>query len=230
MKNVLFLIFLGTQVCAQGIDYNKIILPEHVQTSDFAEKLVRLAWKNHPNNDAVRRRVEIAEREISKSSAAWLDMVLIQGNLNEFNLNPTADIQNRSDFFPRYNFGLRVPLGLFMYTPALVKQNRQQLLISQDEVSAQKLEVRRQVLQTYNDYVLAENIYRLQSQQFTDAESAMKLIEQRFKNGEATFDNYTASQANFNRVSIQLLQAERDFKNVKLDLEQLIGVRLEDVK
>lgn len=215
---------------AQGIDYNKIILPDHVQSPEFAEKLVQLAWKNHPTNEIFRRQVQVAEYEVSKSSAAWLDVFSVQGNLNEFNIDESADVFNRSQFFPRYNFGARIPFSLFVQAPNQVKQNRQRVLISQAELDAQKLEMRRQVLKAYNDYVLFEKVYKVQSQQYTDSENLVKLTEQKFKNGEATFEIYTASQANFNRAAIQLLQAERDFKNAKVDLEQLIGIKLEEVQ
>lgn len=231
VRRIVFaLLFINKALFSQAIDYNKIILPEHVQSPDFAEKLVRLAWKNHPANEIFRRQVQVAEYEVSKSSAAWLDVFSVQGNLNEFNINETADVFNRSQFFPRYNFGLRIPFSLFVEAPNQVKQNRQRVLISQAELDAQKLEIRRLVLKAHNDYVLFEKIYRVQSQQYTDSENLIKLTEQKFKNGEATFETYTASQANFNRASIQLLQAERDFKNAKVELEQLIGIKLEEVQ
>jgi outer membrane protein TolC len=212
---------------AQTVDYNKIILPERVQSSDFGEKLVQLAWKNHPTNEILRRELTIAQYQLGRSSADWLDMITIQGNINEFNIN--SQDSNVPVFLPRYNFGIIIPLGIFVTNPNLTKQNRQRLSIAQEEINAQKLEVRSVVLKSYNEYQLREKIFKIQSQQFSDIESGFKLIEQRFKNGELTFEVYTASQADLNRASIQLLEADRDIKNAKLDLEQLIGVRLEDV-
>ena len=75
-----------------------------------------------------------------------------------------------------------------------------------------------------------EKIYKIQAQLFSDIENAHKILEQKFKNGETTFENYSASQGNYNRASITLLSAETDYKNVKLDLEKLIGLPLEDVR
>jgi outer membrane protein TolC len=212
---------------AQSIDYNKIILPERVQSADFGEKLVQLAWKNHPTNEILRRDVAIAEYQVGRSAADWLNMITVQGNLNEFNIkeqNPNVPV-----FLPRYNFGLIVPLGIFVKNPNETKQNKQKLLIAHEEINAQKLEVRRVVLKAYNDYLLTEKVFKILSQQFSDTESNLKLIEQRFKRGETNFEVYTSSQAELNRASIAMLQADRDFKNAKLDLEQLIGVKLEDV-
>lgn len=223
-----FLVVLGcVTVHAQSVDYNKIILPERVQSADFGEKLVQLAWKNHPTNEIYRRDVTIAQYQVNHSAADWLNMITLQGNINEFNIKEQDN--NVPVFLPRYNFGLIVPLGIFVKNPNETKQNRQKFVIAQEQVNAQKLEVRRIVLKAYNDYLLAEKVFKIQSQQFSDTESNLKLIEQRFKRGETNFEVYTSSQAELNRASIAMLQADRDFKNAKLDLEQLIGIRLEDV-
>ncbi|MBX2966266.1 MAG: TolC family protein [Cyclobacteriaceae bacterium] len=212
---------------AQIIDYNKIVLPDRAQSSDFGEKLVQLAWKNHPTNEILRRELMIAEYQVGRSAADWLDLITIQGNINEFNIK--AQDATVPVFLPRYNFGISIPLGVFVGNPNETKQNKQRLAIAQEEINAQKLEVRRVVLKSYNEYQLQEKIFKIQSQQFSDIESNFKLIEQRFKNGELTFEAYTASQADLNRASIQLLQTDRDLRNAKLDLEQLVGVKLEDV-
>ncbi|MBN8577728.1 MAG: TolC family protein [Cytophagales bacterium] len=223
----LFVVLGCLSARAQSIDYNKIILPDRVQSADFGEKLVQLAWRNHPTNEIYRHDVTIAQYQVNRSAADWLNMITVQGNLNEFNIKEQSN--NVPVFLPRYNFGLIVPLGIFVKNPNETKQNKQKLAIAQESVNAQKLEVRRVVLKAYNDYQVAEKIFKIQSQQFSDSESNLKLIEQRFKRGETNFEVYTASQAELNRASIAMLQADRDFKNAKLDLEQLIGVRLEDV-
>lgn len=214
---------------SQGIDYNKIILPEQARTDDVAEKLVQLAWKNHPNNEILRSQLIINEAGVRRSASQWLDIVNVQFNVNQFVLDPSSDVLGRAQFYPRYNIGIRIPLGMFVNIPNQVKQDREKVEISTQELNAQKLRIRNVVLKAYNDYLLAEKIYRLQFQQFNDSESNMKLTEQRFKNGEMTFETYTNSQAAFNRIAIQLLQYENEFKNRKLDLEQLVGVKLEDV-
>jgi outer membrane protein TolC len=195
----------------------------------LGEKLVQLAWKNHPTNEILRRQVNIARYETNRTTADWLDVLMVQGNINEFNIDKPETTQNVPQFWPRYNFGLRLPLGIFVNTSIDSKQNRQRLVIAESEINAQKLEVRRIVLKAYNDYLWREKVLKLQSEQFSDIESNFKLVERRYANGEITFDQYSVSQTNLNRASIQFLEADRDFKNAKLDLEQLIGVRLEDV-
>lgn len=232
MKIVIVLLLVGGPLLGQGIDYNKIILPESSQASDLEEKLVQLAWRNHPSNEALRREVNIAAYNVKQSNANWLENIRISGNLNQFNLDKRADALSdyRSSFYPLYNFGVTVTLGTFFNTPYNIKKSREALVISQANVNAQKLAVRNTVLKLYNAYTMFERIYKLQSQALLDTETSHKLAEQRFRRGEITFETYSISLTAYNEAMMGQLQAERDYKNAKLDLEQWIGMRLEDVR
>ena len=222
---------ISVPLFGQNIDYNKIILPEH-SSMDFVEKLVQLAWKNHPTNDIYRREVNIADYQLAQSRAAWLDIVRFTGNLNEFTINPNAnnDVFGRAAFYPRYNIGASLSLGQFFTIPANNKKNKEILLAAQSTVNAQKLATRATVIKAYNEFLMHEKIYKLQSQLMTDNETSHKIIEQRFKNGETTFEIYSQSLSNYSQIQISVLEAEKNYKNFKLDLEQLIGVKLEEVR
>lgn len=230
MKKIILFMLISGSVVAQNIDYNKIILPEH-SSADYVEKLVQLAWKNHPSNDILRKEVDLAQYDVAQSPAQWLDIFRFSGNMNEFTINPQSDIFGRGiGFYPRYNVSATITLGQFLSIPYNTKKNKQKVAIAQSAVNVQKLEVRNQVIKAYNEYVLREKIYKVQSQLRSDNETSHKLIEQRFKNGETTFETYSLSLNNYSTVAIATLEAETAFKNSKVDLEQLIGVRLEDVR
>lgn len=237
MKKIIFLLFVTANVFGQNVDYNKIILPSHIQSPDFAEKLVQLAWQNNPFNEILRREVKISEYAVKRNRADWWDIIHLQGNLNEFTVNKyllnkddEADRAQRADFYPLYNIRANISLGMFVRIPYNARINKEQVAIAESNLDARKLEIRNQVMKTYNEYVLKEKIYKIQAQVFSDVENAHKLLEQKFKNGETSFEAYSASQGNYSRASIILLTAETDYKNIKLDLEKLIGVALEDVR
>ena len=230
MKNSIILLMISAQLLAQNVDYNKIVLPESSQSTEFEEKLVQLAWRNHPTNEAVRREVNIAALEVRQSNASWLENIRFMGNYNEFTINKASDPYGRGMFYPRYNISASVSLGTFFTIPYNIKKSREALVISQAHVNEQKLLVRNTVLKLYNEYLMMERVYKLQSQTLLDNETAHKLAEQRFKRGEITFETYSMSLASYNEIMIAQLGAERDYKNAKLDLEQWIGMRLEDVR
>jgi outer membrane protein TolC len=233
MKKIILFLIISVPAFAQNVDYNKIILPEYTKSPDFAEKLVQIAWKNHPNNEIMRREVTVAEQGVKSSAAQWLDIFTVRGNLNEFTLNQTMNndiYYGRSTMYPRYNFGATISLGQFISIPANTKISKERAKIAEANVNSQKLIVRNSVLKAYNEYVLREKIYKVQSQLLMDNETSHKLIEQRFKNGETNFETYSLSLNNFSNVTVGHLESERNYKNAKLDLEQLIGMRLEDVR
>lgn len=230
MKTIVILLLITSPLLGQNVDYNKIIPPESSQTVDFEEKLVQLAWRNHPTNEAVRREVNIAAYNLKQSNTSWLDNIRITGNLNEFTINKAADPFGRAAFFPKYNISASVTLGTFFNVPYTIRRNKEALVITQANVNAQKLMVRNNVLKLYNEFLMRERIYKLQSQSLLDNETSHKLAEQRFRRGEIDFETYSVSVASYNDVMVAQLQAERDYKNAKLDLEQWIGMRLEDVR
>lgn len=221
---------ISVPVFGQSVDYNKIILPESSRSVDFGEKLVQLAWRNHPSNEVFRRQVNIAAFDVKKNSASWLDIIHLQGNINEFVLNPQADAFGRAVFFPKYNIRADISLGMFLTIPYETKKSREQVIIAQSNVNAQKLAVRNEVLKTYNEFLMRERIFKLQSQTLLDTETSHKLMEQQFRNGEITFETYSTSLTAYNATIIAQLEAEKEYKNAKLNLEQWIGMRLEDVR
>lgn len=230
MKKIVFLMLMSSAALAQQVDYNKIILPDYTKSPDFSERLVQLAWRNHPNNEVFRKEVDIGNYATRQSAAAWLDIFRATGNLNEFTLSPQSDVFGRSAFWPRYNLSASISLGQFISIPLQTKMNRAKAVQAQANLNAQKLAVRNAVLKAYNEYIMREEVYKVQSQLLLDNETAHKLVEQRFKNGETNFETYSASLASYSSMNIARMDAEKNYKNAKLDLEQLIGMRLEDVR
>ena len=230
MKKIILFLLISAPALAQNVDYNKIILPDYTKSPEFAERLVQLAWKNHPTNEVIRRDVNVAQYTVRQSNAAWLDVIGFRGNLNEFTLNPQADVFGRSAFYPKYNVSATVSLGMFLSIPYNTKINKERLMQAQANVNAQKLAVRNQVMKAYNEYLLREKVFKLQSQLLMDSETSHKLIEQRFKNGDTSFETYSMSLTSYSTTTVNQAEAERNYRNAKLDLEQLIGMRLEDVR
>lgn len=213
---------------AQSVDYNRVILPDHLSDVEFEEKLVQLAWKNHPSNKVVYNDLRAAQYETKIASSAWLDMVRLSGNLNEFNLESGDD--PRSQFFPRYNIGLVIPLGAFQGMPARIKRGRELEEIAMHNINEQKLAIRATVLKLYNSYLMYREIFNIRSQELEEASASFLVTEQRFKAGQESYDKYSAGLHLLNRIKIERVTAQTDYLNAKLSIEEYIGVRLEDVK
>src|SRR5699024_6274248 len=148
------------------------------------EKLVRLAWKNYPSNEILKREVTISEKELVQAKWSWLENVAAQGNLNEFTLNPGEN--DRALFYPRYNFSARITLNMFADIPAEIRKKREQVSISNARLNQQKLDIRAEVLRRYQEYLMQEKLLETQIRNTEDAFSSNSLAEQQFKNGEIT--------------------------------------------
>lgn len=227
----LFLVACIKLSVGQNVDYNKIILPGNATNVDIGERLVQLAWKNHPSNRAVENELVAARYNVSKAKGEWLDIIRIQGNINEFNVHPQKDANGNQvpSFFPRYNFGALISLGMLAKIPAEVKRSKALAKIAENNIDEQKLRLRQEVLQSYNNYLKYQQILKIRSKALEDATNAHTLIEQKFRQGDETFDHYTVSSASLDAIRINKITAETDFLNGKLELEQMIGVKLEEV-
>lgn len=218
---------------AQNIDYKKIILPDDASNVTFEEKLVQLAWKNNPSTTIAREEYVISREEFKIKRAEWSTLFGMTGNLNEFNIREFAgasEATGGNQFFPRYNVYLRLPFSLLVENPHQKNAFRSRIKVAESKVNLMKLEIRNTVLKLYSEYKKAEAILIIKRQSVADEESNYLLVEEKFKNGDASVEEYIQAQRIRNDMKIQLVVAENDFRQAKLDVEQVIGVELDDVK
>lgn len=217
---------------AQNIDYDKIILPESITEADFGERLVQLAWQNNPANQELIEKKEAAKYDVDLAKWSWLRTITASGNLNEYTINPEkAQEQNPAftPFFPRYNFGLTLSLGTIFLTPIETRAAKSNLRIADEVINQQKLALRAEVLTRYQDYLMNQKLFDVQSEVTEDEYAEFLLMEQNFKAGEVTLTNYKKSLNGYNTELIKRITLERDLKVAKIALEQMIGVKIEDI-
>lgn len=231
MKIKRLLIFLinlviTSNLLAQNIDYNKIILPKEAVTEDMGEKLVRIAWENHPSNESVKKNREIASKEVNLARWSWLNQISGRGNLNEFTINPDP---LRNNFFPRYNFGVTIPLGIVVETTNNTKIAKLEYDRADLEIKNQKLIVRNQVLKAYQNFLMTEKLLKLKNEITENEYTNFLSEEEKFENGTVTLEEYRIATKAYNAELESKIIASNKYENAKLELEMLIGVPLEEV-
>jgi outer membrane protein TolC len=226
LKLILILSLSAISAYCQEIDYNKIIIPAETNVSDFSEKLVQLAWNNHPSNQIILKDYEIAKVSLSQAKWTWMDQISASGNLNEFTLNPD---QNLNTFFPRYNFGVTIPLGIFLNVPTNTKIAQRELEKVDLEIKQQKLLLRNQVLKAYQNFLMYEQILKLKSELLEDERSTYLTVEAKFENGEISLTDYKDALKDFNAELEEHIKAKNSYENAKLELELYIGLNLEEI-
>jgi len=226
---LLLLVLASFLVKAQSIDYNKIIVTEQISALSFEERLVQLAWRNHPSNKVVTQKVELAQSQRAKARWSWLDNIFVEGNYNEFTGQDEVDEIARA-YYPRYNIGVRLPLGTFVQTPLSAQVANDQVLISEYDVNAKKLEVRENVLLAVEGLKERFKIVKLREQVQEDYFLMYQNTEKKFKAGETTLEAYRgASQAYYLKVE-EIIQARSTFNQQRIALEAMIGVELKDIE
>lgn len=232
----LLLFFLLSSLASRAqVDYNKIILPDEVSDSvEFRERLVQIAWRNNPGNNILHREVQIAATEIEKARINWLNNIRLAGNLNEYSADRLISGQDAEDaignrFFPIYNFGVTLPLGVFFENPRNTKIARENYGIAQDQVNARKLELRAAVLTLYQDYLMQKELLEVQTSITEGRYAQFQLAKQQFEDGSVAIETFEEIRLQYNLQRMNSIRGERDFLNAKLRLEELLGVRLEDI-
>lgn len=230
MKRLPLLLFVLAPLIslAQSVDYNKIIVTEQISAISFEEKLVQLAWRNHPSNRVVTQKVELAQSMRTKARWSWLDNIYVEGNYNEFTGKDDIDPLARS-FYPQYNVGVRLPLGIFVQTPLSAQVANDQVLISEFDVNTKKIEVRERVLLSVERLKERFKVVKLRERIQEDYFLMFQSSEKKFKAGEITLETYRGTSQAYYLKEEEIIEARSLFNQQRIALEALIGVELKDV-
>lgn len=228
MKTLIFSFFvlLATLGFSQQVDFDQVITPDSVEPADFEARLVRLAWQNHPLNRTYDSEVEISKERVKEQKKSWLDPVTLQLNYGEPHINPNF----RADFFPRYNLSVGMNLGQVLSTPQRIKQAQQEQKIAESNKDAQKLRMRAEVITRYRRYLTNLELLKLRIKSQEDAYSTYLDLTKKFQQGSANLEIFTQSALAYNHATEEKIKAEGDVAITKAMLEELIGVKLEEVR
>lgn len=185
--------------------------------------LLELAMKS-PVIDQSNSMMKSAEFEIKQAKLLWLNTLSLSGNINEFVVNNrTINGVSAQSFYPKYNFGLSIPLSLF------ARQDKHVMTEKVNFYEAQKEEKRRlvkkEVLKRYEEYLEKKDLLQLQKQ-MTDGQLANYQLKQKeLANG----DNSNVNEMNkefqsFVEQKSRQRSREKDLNNAIIDLEEIIGV------
>lgn len=224
----LLLIGLGFVSQAQRTDTTILMaLPADQPTvARLKVKLVELAL-NNPDMRVHDLKKLAAKYEANRAKAEWLNHFVASGNLNEF----TIKNGNNNTFFPRYNFGVSVPLGNFIGIPNAVKMAKTNGKIAEEQKKSDALELKAMVLEAYEEYAANKQLLELQLPLLEDALNTFRQTEEQFSNGAAgvTVENYNATYRQYNTEMVRKVELERNLRKSKITLEGMIGMTLEEV-
>lgn len=192
---------------------------------DIREKLVQLALQN-PGFEIADRKITVAEFQLKKAKGDWLAAINANINLNEITINPSA---NNQLFFPLWNVGVSVPLNYFSQNRYLNKIAKENVYIANAEKNEKYRMIRTKILTRYEDYLMYKEMLELQNRATQDAYLTYRQKETDFKDDTITFDEYNKAFAVYKEQQDKRLKSQRDFNVSKLDIEEMIGISMDEL-
>ena len=245
MKQLLLFLLLLSQLAysqapklySSRSNYN---LNDTIKSSDIRERLVQLAL-NNPAYEVSDRLTNVAHYQLHLAKGSWLAAISAAGNINEYTINKasagkttittsagTTQIDNPT-YYPKYNFSLSLPLDIFTRNSNNVKIARENYLIAQANKNEKFRQIKADVLTKYEDYLLAKQKVELQSQITQDAYTNYQIADRDFRLNTIKAEDYNKAYRAWVSEQVSILDLKRNLNVAKIDIEKIIGVKLEDV-
>lgn len=213
---------------AQVTDYDQVVLPLETKARDFSEYLVQLAWQNNPESAISNDELRIAKDQAKNVRKEWIRDANATFNLNEGNLRSSDSSANV--FFPRYNFGFTLNVFNIATQPSKNRISARNIDIAEHKIHQSKLELRSKTLSRYAKFKAAREVLKMRVLAEQEFSSSFTLIEQLYKTDERNLDEYTTATGQLYQAKESRIKAEAELMVARLELEEIIGVRWEQIQ
>jgi outer membrane protein TolC len=192
-----------------------------ISDSAIKEGLVEIVMKN-PAIKISDANIAIAKANLRKAKSSFLNSVQLSGNINEFVVNGS----DAANFYPKYNVGVFLPMDVFSRVKAEKNVAAQNLNISNELKETKIREVKAAVLILYENYKEQKELVRLQRISMEPDLQSYLSAQKNYSEGVIQIDELNlAYQAYLNQQS-KLVSKERDLNVAIYELEQLLGISL----
>lgn len=226
MKNLIKIALVCLVSSSLNVIAQESVIPE-IKYDDL-EKYIDLAKKNYPRRKAMEHGVQKAKQEIPMTALSYLDIFnasyfyrpdqnSVLDPINPYNVNG-------------FQFGVNVNLGLFLQKPFIAKKAKADLKIAEYQAQEYDLALVVEVKKRYYTYIQQINFLKIYTESVQDNKNTADNLKRRFEKGEIPLDNYNQSRLNLTNANTQKVQTEVNLLTAKDSLEEMIGMKLSDVK
>ncbi|MCX2449875.1 TolC family protein [Pedobacter sp. PLR] len=192
------------------------------------EKYISLAKQNYPRRKALNETVTKAKAEIPITSLSYLDIFngsyfyrpqdkTVLDPINPYNVNG-------------FQFGINLNLGNFLQKPFNAKKAKSDLKIAQYQAEEYELAIEVEVKRRYYAYIQQLSQLKINTQSVQDNKNVADNLKYKFEKGEISLDIYNQSRINLSTSLTSKIQSEVSLLSAKDSLEEIIGVKLSEVK
>jgi outer membrane protein TolC len=198
--------------------------------NNIREKLVQLAMQNSSYEMADHAALA-ASYQIKIAKSGYIGMLSAQGNINEFTISkPVVNGQTIPYYYPRYNLALNIPFDIFAKTTNLTKIARENYAIATAAKNEKFREIKADVLSKYENYLLARQLVELQGKITQSEYASLKRAESDFAENLIKLDDVDKTQKSYVTEQVKSLTLQKDLNLAKIEIEKVIGVKIEDVE
>ncbi len=172
--------------------------------------------------DASVRIAMIARR---KANSSFLSSVSLGGNVNEFVINNSP----AANFFPKYNFGLAIPLDMFAKNKAEKRTADEMIIINTSQKAVIGEALKAKVLIQYENYKEKKELLELQRISLDDDIAAYDKAQKDYKDDLITIDDVNRVYRELIRSRSIIVSREKDLNIAIIEIEETIGVALKTV-
>ncbi|HVU95084.1 MAG TPA: TolC family protein [Puia sp.] len=227
----LFLMMFSLAAGAQNQPRSAAVRPSPpLNDSAFQERLVQLAIGG-PQYDASSHQVRIAEYKVRAAKQSWFNLLTLSLNYNDLEFSKNNNVVNSQNtyIYPKYFFGLVIPIGTIISKGSEIKSAREDVRIAQDNQALLARQIRADVLSKYATYKNYRELAVIENQIMDDLSAGFTQIEKKFRDGIITIEAFSSASHSYNEEKAKILSLQLQAEITKLDLERLIGVKLESV-
>ena len=216
-----FILSLVVLLAANASAQTRSALPDSV----IEQRLVELAW-NGPEVQTTEHRSKVYEYQLKNAKNQWMNLLTFSLNYNDQTLKQTTP--TTSDIYPKYFFGLNIPLGtLLSRTP--VKAANEGIEIGKLDQEQVKRKLRADVLTKYREYKAQSELVDLSTASINDIEATLDDVKLKFQKNEVTFEALNQVQQTRNSERAKIINLKLQQEVIKLEIERIIGTSLESV-
>ncbi len=173
-------------------------------------------------------RVKAAELNVQKAKLDWLNIA----SINYLYSPQSSAVVNGTGavFLNGYSVGVGTSIGGFFQKPVAIRAAREDYELAKLNEEEYNLSITGVVKQRYYTYIQQLAALNWKSKNLESADRIAREAKYKFEKGEETFDAYNNVYASYSSSVVTKLQAETDYLIAKSNLEEIIGVKLEEIK
>ena len=192
-------------------------------------RLVALAL-NGPEYDASTHQTRINELDLKKTKQTWLNLLTLSTTYNDQSFKTPGSGPGQPTYvYPKYFFGITIPLGIIFSQGTSVKQARESLAYGKDQQEQLARRIRADVLTKYRQYKYYAGQVELQAELINDVLANSSQAEDNFKKGTISVEAYIATQRAANDEISRNMNLKLQQDMTKIDIERMIGIPLDEV-